>query len=388
MNDARLIILVDIIHFTTAHPRSDSRIRSKMVASLHQRDPGCAALYVQDGLGDELDPDGFWVIDTGPRLSRLCRMTWGALRMLCALVKARPRIAHFHDPELLPWAVLLRLFGIKVLYDVHEDYPEVTAHNGNLPRLMQKIVPSVVRIVEWVCARLLNGIVVVTPTIAARFPPSKTVMVRNFPLIKEFTVSQRPSMRSRPLEIAYIGTITLKRNILGMMDAVALASNKEVRLRLAGDFTVAKEEAMARGHPGWNKVNFDGWLSREGIALLLNSVRAGLVVIKNIDHEMLTYPIKLFEYMAAGVPVISSDFPLWREIVEEAECGILVDPSNPQSIAESIDWLIKNPDEAQAMGERGRIAVQKMSNWDNEFNNLLKLYEKLGVLNNPQPSQC
>jgi glycosyltransferase involved in cell wall biosynthesis len=92
---------------------------------------------------------------------------------------------------------------------------------------------------------------------------------------------------------------------------------------------------------------------------------------------MLGYPIKLFEYMAAGVPVISSDFPLWREIVGKVGCGLLVDPMNDQSIARAISWIIDNPDEAQEMGEKGRRAVAKYFNWDAEVENLLELYERL-----------
>lgn len=369
----------DLVHFSTVHPRDDSRIRSKMVSSLHGRFQGQVALYVQDGLGHETDPDGYSIIDTGPRLLRLKRMSLGGWRMMRAVVRARPKVAHFHDPELLPWAVFLRLFGIKVVYDVHEDYPEAVSQNFRLPRLARKILSPVVRVVEWLGAWLINGIVTVTPTIAARFPPSKTVMIRNFPMVSEFHAPGDRPMRDRPPEVAYIGTITLNRNILGMIDAVELARDSGAVLRLAGHFTVDSDEAAARAHPDWERVKFDGWVTRQEVADILTSVRAGLVVLKPVEHEMLTYPIKLFEYMAAGVPVISSDFPLWREIVGKAGCGVLVDPMNPQAIADAIRWMIDNPDEAQAMGERGRRAVIETYSWESEVNTLFKFYEQLGI---------
>lgn len=368
-----------IAHFTTVHDRNSSRIRSKMVASLHQRYPGEVKLYVQDGLGPETDTAGFEVIDTGPRLRRFLRMTTGGWRMFRAVLRARPAIAHFHDPELLPWAMVLRLYGVKVVYDVHEDYPDAVAENYRLPKAARILLPTAVRFVEWVAAAFMSAIVAVTPRIASRFPRRKTVMVRNWPKVSEFhTPADRP-MRDRPREVAYIGTITLNRNILGMMDAVEAAGDCGAVLRLAGQFTVAMDEVRARAHPGWSKVHFDGWVSRERVADILNSVRAGLVVLKPVEHEMLTYPIKLFEYMAAGVPVISSDFPLWREFVNEADCGILVDPTNPEEIADAIRWIIVNPDEAQAMGERGRRAILEKYNWEQEAEVLHRLYERLGV---------
>jgi glycosyltransferase involved in cell wall biosynthesis len=368
-----------IIHLTTVHPRDDSRIRSKMVAALHRRHPGQVALYVQDGLGHATDYEGFPIIDTGPRLRRLMRMSLGGWRMIRAVVKARPKVAHFHDPELLPWAAFLRLFGIKVVYDVHEDYPEAVAQNFRIPAIARRLLPPVVRVVEWVGARVINGIVTVTPAIAARFPQGKTVMVRNFPLVSEFHAPGDRPMRDRPLEVAYIGTITLNRNILGMINAVELACDSGAVLRLAGHFPVASDEAAARAHPGWERVKFDGWVSRQDIAEVLSSVRAGLVVLQPVDRFKLAYPIKLFEYMAAGVPVISSDFPLWREFVEKAGCGVLVDPMNPQAIADAIRWMIDDPDEAQAMGERGRRAVMETFRWESEVDTLFKFYEQMGI---------
>ena len=368
-----------IIHFSTVHLRDDSRIRSKMVASLRRNYSENVYLYVQDGLGDEIDPEGFTIIDTGEALPRLMRMSLGALRMMRAVIKSNPKVAHFHDPELLPWAIFLRFWGIEVVYDVHEDYPEAVAQNFKLPILARKVLPSIVRIVEWICAKFVSAIVAVTPTIAEKFPRSKTVLVRNFPQIREFDNLNGCQMRDRQPQFAYIGTITLNRNIIGMLDAIELERNSGATLRVAGDFTVLEDQLISTSHPGWERVIFDGWVSRSEVAEILQSVRAGLVVIKPIPHEMMTYPIKLFEYMAAGVPVIASNFPLWKEIIVKAECGILVDPMDPVSISDAIRWVIQNPEEAQAMGERGRLAALQYYNWENEVCTLYDLYKKLGV---------
>lgn len=365
------------IHLTTVHFRDDSRIRSKMVASLHSQFPRQVALYVQDGLGDELDPAGFRIVDTGPRLKRLKRMSLGGWRMVRAVVKARARVAHFHDPELLPWAVLLRLFGIKVVYDVHEDYPEAVAQNFRLPPIARRVLPPVVCLTEWLGARVLSGIVVVTPKIAGRFPASKTVMLRNWPMLEEYHAPSDRPMRDRPVEVAYIGTITLNRNILGMLDALEKAKDCGAVLRLAGQFTVPEDETAARRHSGWNRVRFDGWVSRREVAEILGSVRAGLVLLQPVERFKVAYPIKLFEYMAAGLPVIASDFPLWRQIVEDAGCGLLVDPEEPEAIAAAIRWIVQHPNEAQAMGVRGRQAVLEKYNWTEEADTLFRFYERL-----------
>ena len=88
-------------------------------------------------------------------------------------------------------------------------------------------------------------------------------------------------------------------------------------------------------------------------------------------------PIKLFEYMLAGLPIVASNLPRLSEIVIEVQCGILVDPSQPEAIAEALQWLLEHPTEAQAMGKRGRQAVLQTYNWNSQAQLLLDLYRRV-----------
>lgn len=370
-----------IIHFTTVHPRDDSRIRDKELASLQHAFGGPVAMYVQDGLGDEVDRRaGFLIVDTGPPLRRLKRMTVGGWRMFNAVRKAKPVVAQFHDPELVPWGFLLSLCGIKVVYDVHEDVPRQVMHNGRLPGWAKAIASPIAAFLEWIGGYVFAGVVVVTDEIARRFPRRNTVLVRNFPLLKELHAPDAKPMRSRRKEFTYIGTITQNRNIFRMMEAVHALPDADACLRLAGDFIMPEDRKAAGSMPAWSRVKYEGWQSREGVASILSDSRAGLVLLKPIPHEMVTLPIKLFEYMAAGIPVISSDFPLWREIVEGTQCGLLVDPENTEAITAAMQWILDNPEEAQAMGDRGRRAVEQIYSWETEAKTLVAFYrDRLGV---------
>lgn len=370
-----------IIHFTTVHPRDDSRIRSKQLDTLARAFGGRVSLYVQDGLGDEIDPVlGYRIVDTGPRLRRIRRMTVGAWRMVRAVRRARPAIAHFHDPELLPWAVLLRLSGIKVVYDVHEDVPRQVSRNPRLPQWARRVMPPLVSLAEWIGARLINGVVAASPVIADRFPAGRTALVRNFPLLDELHAPDSTPMDKRPLEFTYVGTISEDRNIYRMIEAVSRLPAKAARLRLAGTFSIEETQRRAEAMPEWSSVKFEGWTSREGVAAVLADGRAGLVLLKPVPHEMETLPIKLFEYMAAGLPVISSDFPIWRAIVDGAECGLLVDPTDTDAIVKAMQWIIDNPDTSQEMGLRGRHAVEERFNWNLEAATLVRFYgQRLGM---------
>ena len=369
-----------IIHFTTVHPRDDSRIRSKELASLAAAFQGDVALYVQDGLGDEIDPiHRYPVVDTGPRLRRIPRMILGGWRMFRAVARARPRVAHFHDPELLPWGVLLSLLGIKVVYDVHEDMPRQVRHNPGLPPVMQRLLPAFVSLAEWIGARLISGLVAPTQVIVDRFPAGKTILVRNFPLLEELHAPDPRPMRLRPREFTYIGSISEVRNIFSMIEAVTHV-RPPAQLRLAGEFAVPETMHKAMGMPEWAFTRFDGWTSRAGVAAILADSRAGLVVLKPVEHEMVTLPIMLFEFMAAGLPVISSDFQVWREIVKSAGCGLMVDPLNMESIVAAMQWIADHPEEAEVMGRNGRKAVEEQYNWEQEGKALVAYYrDHLGI---------
>lgn len=367
-----------IIHMSTVHPRDDSRILYKEIRTMAEEIGGPVAFYVQDGAGDTTDSlNQCVIVDTGVPMPRIQRMTIGAFRMIAAVRKARPRVVIFHDPELIPWAIFLKLFGIRVIYDVHEDYPGAVSRNRRLPPMLRPALGVITGIVERVFAVFFDGVIAVSPDIARRFPASKTVVVRNSPLLDELVTPAGIEMASRSKQFAYIGTINEDRNIYAMVRCIGEVTDPEARLRLAGTFTSPGLSESIKHSPGWERVIYDGWLGRDGVRRLLSDVRAGLLLIRPIPYEMTGLPIKMCEYMAASVPVIASDFPLWREIVAESGAGIVVDPLDDESIVAAMHWILENPDKAAEMGRRGRQAVLEKFNWNIEAIQLLSITRKV-----------
>ena len=128
---------------------------------------------------------------------------------------------------------------------------------------------------------------------------------------------------------------------------------------------------------GWQNVNEYGFLDRLGVRNILARSAAGVVTFYPLPNHVDAQPNKMFEYMSAGIPVIASHFPLWREIIEDNQCGLLVDPLNPEAIANAIDYLINNPQEARSMGQNGRRAVEEKYNWTIEQQKLLEFYQRI-----------
>lgn len=372
--------MITLLHLTTVHPRSDTRIFIKEAQTLASYMPLDVFLMVADGKGNLAEKHGRVSIhDLGSLAGgRLRRVIIGPWRALLAIRRLRPEIVHFHDPELIPLGMFLKMIGYKVIYDVHEDVPRQILSKQWLPWIIRKPVAWVVSGVEWISARIFDAIVPATPKIADRFPAIKTVMIQNFPIATELLLADPIPYIERPLSFVYAGVIAAIRGAVEMVRAFeSLADIPAARLDLAGSFSPDGFVDTLRALPGWTSVNYHGEVSRQQVARLLGSARAGLVLHHPVPNEVDAQPIKMFEYMAVGLPVIASDFAPLRRIIDGVGCGLIVDPLNPKAIEEAIRWILDNPTEAEAMGQRGRQAVERTYNWDTEAKKIIGLYNKL-----------
>ncbi|MEO1994589.1 MAG: glycosyltransferase, partial [Planctomycetaceae bacterium] len=204
------------------------------------------------------------------------------------------------------------------------------------------------------------------------------IVVQNYPRVDEFSEpeSLRP-FQQRGQDVAYVGAISVERGIREMVDAMQhLADSRGARMIIAGEFSESDVKQAVQDKPGWKHVEHLGWCSRAQVHDVLNRSRVGLVTLHPTPSYLVSNPVKLYEYMAAGLPVVASDFPMWRQVVSQADCGILVDPFNPREIAEAVAWLLDNPVEAERMGRRGRQAIHNRLNWGHEVQKLLDLYAR------------
>jgi glycosyltransferase involved in cell wall biosynthesis len=369
-----------MIHvLTVGHKRFDTRIWVKEISSLQAN--GIPVRYiVADGAGNEV-VDGVEIRDFGsiPERSGFKRRLGKMYEVVrdCGLKKGD--VVHFHDGTFLPFAFLLWLRGCRVIYDVHEDYPRQVL-NSRFAMPIKRTWSWTLSLLEWLAGQLFHGFVAATPTIAARFPAHKTVTVQNFPLMEELRVSGAKAYENRPLNAVFIGGLSRIRGAVEMLDAIELVNHKySLRLVFGGDFSPKNLGSDLEATTGWKFLERFGFLKREKVAELLANSRMGLVLFHPAPNHIDAQPNKLFEYMSAGIPVIASDFPLWRQIVEGSRCGLLVDPLNPEAIAEAICWIIENPKEAEEMGRRGREAVERQYNWKPEEQKLLGFYRSKGL---------
>lgn len=363
-----------VTHMTSAHNRDDVRIYHKECRSL-QKAGYSVSIIVADGLGDA-DADGIAVYDVGRLSGRLNRMIKTTQNVFAKAVTLDSDIYHFHDPELIPAGLKLKQLGKKVIFDAHEDLPKQILSKQYLHPLIRRPLSAYFHTYEKRKCRLFDAIVAATPAIRDKFMGiNKTAVdVNNFPLVSELHKAEASPEKSNC--VVYAGMISEIRGIRELVSAMGKTAG-DVRLNLAGKFNKDGLRDSVSQDPGWERVNELGQLSREDMHEVLAESRAGLVTFLPAPNHLDAQPNKMFEYMSAGIPVIASDFPMWREVIDSNQCGLLVDPSSPESIAKAIDYVIDNPEEAKKMGHNGFVAVLNKYNWDIQKDKLISIYEKI-----------
>jgi glycosyltransferase involved in cell wall biosynthesis len=365
-----------VVHLSTQHRALDVRIYQKECRTLAAR--GFEThLIVGDPPAQALDGVQFHRFDKPHSTFRPGRIVGRLARAYEMAADLRADVYHFHDPELIPVGLLLKQRGARVVYDVHEDAPlEALTLNKDRP-VEGRVKAGVWRAMEEIARRCLDAFVCATPHIAGKFPRRRTVTVQNYPLLAEFTAGPKP-YQERPPHVIYAGGITAIRGIREMVRALEhVPEVLDVKFVLLGEFFVPELHVEVAALPGWARTHYLGYQNRSVMQRCLGDARVGLVLFHPEKDHLDAYPNKLFEYMAAGLPVVASDFPLWRRIVAETGGGVVVDPLDPAAIAGAIEHLLTHPAEAEAMGRRGRAAVTERFNWEAEARKLVRLYERL-----------
>lgn len=370
---------------TSAHPPFDVRIFHKECKSLVAA--GYEVVLIVPHL-ESVRKDGVRLVATPLRTGRFQRMTRGVFDVLRAATRENADLYHFHDPELIPAGLYLRLLGRKVIYDIHENLPETLSYKDYLPFWLRKpLFVKTVAVLEQMASRCFSALISTTAYLIDRFSPwnRRIALVRNYPLLDEFTFTD--SSETRNNAFIYVGSrLTEGRGMQQLVEAIGLLpAGAPAKLQLAGTFDPPEFQKRLQTLPGWQRTEVLGYLGRSRVTEVLSHALAGVAVLQPEPNNVQGLSTKLYEYMASGLPVIASDFPSFRAVVEEARCGLLVDPQNVQQIADAMLYLLENPAEARQMGERGRSAVLRKFNWTAEQQSLLDLYDEL-LLSEARPA--
>ncbi len=380
MNKYQTLKEYSVVHITTAHQLDDVRIyhrEAKLIAPYFKKVYVCAS-----GTGN-LGGVEFLSWGENRPISRKERIK-SVTGVIARIKDLKPDIIHFHDPEFLLSIKQLRNIGEKIVYDIHEYYSGTLYENsgGGAKGFLAK---KLYEYYEWRAMKLIDGIVTVTPQLVQNYEKfnKPIALLRNFPdsqkIIQKLSNSKIDISKHKLL---YSGSLEQK-SLYPLADAIKNLESKysDLTVTLIGDFKDQTEKEKIYSY--WknagvfNKLNQIGRMSRENFINSLKEYSVGLVLFWPTLNAQVALPNKLFEYMAASLPVIVPDLPNQREVVKKYKCGAICNTSDALSIAKAIDEILSVEDEAVKMGLRGRESCLKEYNAEKEIFNLLDLYLEL-----------
>ena len=366
-----------VAHLSSVHPRYDTRIFIKQCSTLAENNND-VYLVIADNHGNEIK-NGVHILDVGQGLTRFDRIFNTTAKIFQKSLKINADIYHLHDPELIPIGIKLKKLGKKVIFDAHEDFPAQMLAKPYLNNVTRKSLSFVAKKYEHWAVKKFDAIIAATPFIRDKFLKINplTIDINNYPKLGELDTHIIDWYNKKDI-ICYVGGLTKVRGIEEIVQAMPQLQHKHARLQIGGAFSEKVFEQQIKELPAWQtQVDFLGWLDRIEVSNIMETSIAGLVTLHPIINYIDALPVKMFEYMAAGIPVIASNFPLWQSIIESNQCGICVNPLDSQAIAKAIDFIIEQPEQAKVMGENGRRAILTSYNWNIESEKLINIYQRI-----------
>ena len=369
---------IKICHFTSGHDTHDARIFQKQCRTLAHAgyDVHVIAPFGITEIRDDVN-----IFSLGAEgYGRFQRMLFVSKEIYRKALSVDADIYHFHDPELIPFGLKLKRMGKKVIYDSHEDTPADILNKAWIPRFLRGVVAKLYRLYEESAVKKFDAVVSVTPHYVDRFKRvnENSHLITNYPIIDDTLLSKSKYNQDEKKNVCFVGRVcdeSLQRNIVEAVNGV-----EDVGYICAGPADKAYLEGLSV-MPGWVFCEYRGPISFADAPEFVSQGIAGLQItdyIPNFGYNIGSLGnTKMFTYMLAGLPVICTDMVLWKEIMDDNQCGLCVNPHNINEIREAIEFIRDNPERAKIMGENGHNAVIEKYNWSTQEPKLLTLYKSI-----------
>lgn len=369
-----------ICFLSSLHTPTDKRVFDKEAVSLAAG--GFEVIHVATGPESDLVNKGVRIL-TQPALRGIFGRILNGPRLFFRARRVRAECYHCNEVDSWIIGVLLKLTsGCKLVFDAHEAYPEGFAE-ARFPEMFRPAVARALRLLFRILLLFTDRVVLAKESIANDYPdPAKRVLVRNY-VSAEYADKNRvvalDRRREERIRIIHLGLISRGRGWQEIVASVS-ASSEPLDVIFVGQFNDGSESAfqeqVSRLGLG-DRMKVIPWLPFEDAFRLVCSSQIGIIAFQPGWHNHVhALPHKMFDYMVAGVPVVAPEFAVEvSRILRDADCGLLVDSSSPESIREALEFLAKNPEERARLGENGRNAIRTSFNWEHEARNLEQMYK-------------
>ncbi len=371
------MIILKICHVTSLHKRYDNRIFEKQCKSLSEVGFN-VILIVNDKMPDEKIDDISIVSTSKVYKNRIGNLLFSTKNLYYKAIEVDADIYHLHDPSLIFLGNRLLKRGKKVIFDSHESVPDQIREKGWIPKYLRFPISNFYSVFERLSLKSFSGVISVSPQIVDRLRKinPNTIMITNYPKIENAKLVRNP-MKS----ICFAGTINSEWNHLEILNAIEGIEN--ITYYLAGPVEPNYLEELKK-HRAWNKVKYLGVISHKEVQELYSVSFIGMAInsSKQIEGIGTLGNTKIFEFMEAGLPIVCTDYVLWKEILDKYRCGIYVRPKNVKKIREAILCILNNEEKALLMGTNGRKAIEDKYNWNSQKEILIDFYENIWEVKN------
>lgn len=331
------------------------------------------------GREDPIDGIRFVKISRPQRL--LTRILLTNYNIFIKALKERADVYHFHDLDFVPWAILLKLIARrKVIYDVHEAHPEYMLLKSYIPDYLRKTVSTLVHYTEQIGSHFFDAIITNDNFVLSQFRHKCMDVIFNFPLLEFFSFSDHGVPYSeRRYDVIFIGSLP-KWHFTPMLEAAQILKERGHFVKWLLLPTCDAPRSWMRSQLSERNLSdyftIADTVPFTSVPKYLYEARIGIITIPPYKKYLKNIPLKMFEYMGCGLPVVASDLPPARQFVEGKGCAILVKHEGA-AYAEAIISLLNNTERAERMGLSGRELVFQKFNWGSEEKKLLKIYSQL-----------
>ncbi len=308
--------------------------------------------------------------------------------------ETRPSVLIVRDMPLCPTAIYVgRRERVPVVLDMAENYPAMMRKNfeagrqGPFDYLVRN--PRVVAAVERYCLPRVARVLTVVEESAARVerlgvPASRVSVISNTPPCARLEDAPAPArVAGSPLRLVYMGLLEVPRGVAEMLDAIALLRQRGVAV-VATIIGGGRDEALFHAQAaalglGPDVVEFRGYIASHAEALrTVAAADIGVLPHRKSEAWDTTIPNKLFDYMAAGLPVITSDAAPFARIVRETGAGVVFVSRSAASLADAIAGLA-DPSRRAALAAAGRAAVAARYHWEHDEATLLRVLDEVAA---------
>lgn len=367
-----------VVHISTVHQPFDIRIFHKECVSLAKA--GYEVYNIGRFKKEEI-VNGVRIVPVRSFAKKIWRLIFGPLMAMSQLKNIRNvQLVHLHDPELLLIAPLLKLFGFTVVFDMHEDVRAQIKGKQWIPKSLRTLISFVYGFSERFLLWFVDAVITVSEPIIDKVRHPRKLLLRNLPLKSEFqTELGQKNAKSDLVKLVYTGDLTEIRGATQMLNLLEdLSTDWEVELHFAGRIPDRGFEKRLRSHPAFSKMIQHGWLNRPQMIDLLTSSSLGLCLLHKMPNHEVSWPIKIFEYMGAGIPQLTSDYAHWKHVVEGNGCGICVDVNRRKEVHDAARHILGSTERVREMGANARAAIlDGKLNWESESLALTSLYREV-----------